>query len=53
MWDMTESAENAVKKYRAAVALGKVWDETDMVLAKDDIATLEGAMKQAALAKAA
>lgn len=43
MWNMADSATEAVKKYRAAVAVGKVWDETDMVLAQADIKDIEAA----------
>ena len=41
MWPMGDSIENAVKKYKAGVAAGKVWDETDMILAMDDIREIE------------
>lgn len=40
-WEMKETIEQAIKKYKAAVATGKVWDDTDMILAQGDIETLE------------
>ena len=41
LWDMAETVESAIKRYRAAVATGQIWDETDMVLAKADIDALQ------------
>jgi hypothetical protein len=43
MWNISESAKQAITKYRAAVACGKIWDETDMVMAAADIKDIEAA----------
>jgi hypothetical protein len=40
-WDAAEACRRSIAKYRAAVAAGKIWDDSDMLLALEDIKTLE------------